>query len=72
MRDVPEHLGDGSGRAVAVSLQRSRYELKEVPVLAELTFRVVYEYADDASLERHTKEAEDLMPQGTGWPRGDV
>jgi hypothetical protein len=30
-------------------------------VLAELTFRVVYEYEDDQSLERHTREAEDLM-----------
>jgi len=30
-------------------------------VLAELTFRVIYQYEDDASLERHTKDAEDLM-----------
>jgi hypothetical protein len=30
-------------------------------VLAELTFRVVYEYEDEAELERHTTQAEDLM-----------
>ena len=30
-------------------------------MLAELTFRVVYQYEDDASLERHTKDAQDLM-----------
>jgi hypothetical protein len=30
-------------------------------VLAELTFRVIYEYEDDQSLERRTREAEDLM-----------
>ena len=30
-------------------------------MLAELTFRVIYQYEDDASLERHTKDAEDLM-----------
>ena len=30
-------------------------------MLAELTFRVVYQYEDDASLARHTKQAEDLM-----------
>ena len=30
-------------------------------MLAELTFRVVYQYEDDRSLERHTREAEDLM-----------
>ena len=29
-------------------------------MLAELTFKIVYQYEDDASLERHTKEAEDL------------
>ena len=33
----------------------------EVSLLAELTFKVVYEYEDDQSLERHTREAEDLM-----------
>jgi hypothetical protein len=32
----------------------------EVNVLAEVTFKIVYQYDDDASLERHTKEAEDL------------
>jgi hypothetical protein len=30
-------------------------------LLAELTFKVVYQYEDDQSLERHTREAEDLM-----------
>ena len=30
-------------------------------MLAELTFRVIYEYEDDQSLERRTREAEDLM-----------
>lgn len=30
-------------------------------MLAELTFKVVFQYDDDASLERHTQEAEDLM-----------
>jgi hypothetical protein len=30
-------------------------------VLAELNFRVVFQYDDDASLERHTTEAENLM-----------
>ena len=30
-------------------------------MLAELTFRVVYQYEDDASLARHTEQAEDLM-----------
>ncbi|HEV3354158.1 MAG TPA: hypothetical protein VG076_14615 [Acidimicrobiales bacterium] len=29
-------------------------------MLAEVTFKIVYQYDDDASLERHTKEAEDL------------
>ena len=29
-------------------------------MLAEVTFKIVYQYEDDASLERHTKEAEDL------------
>jgi hypothetical protein len=29
-------------------------------VLAEVTLKIVYEYQDDASLERHTNEAEDL------------
>jgi hypothetical protein len=32
-------------------------------VLAELTCRVVYEYEDDESLARHTRQAEDLMRQ---------
>ena len=30
-------------------------------MLAELSFRVVYQYGDDESLERHTRQAEDLM-----------
>lgn len=30
-------------------------------MLAELTCRVVYEYEDEQSLERHTKQAQDLM-----------
>jgi hypothetical protein len=30
-------------------------------VLAELTCKVVYEYDDDQSLQRHTTQAEDLM-----------
>ena len=30
-------------------------------MLAELTIRVVFQYEDDASLDRHTTEAEDLM-----------
>jgi hypothetical protein len=29
-------------------------------MLAELTFKVVYEYEDEHSLERHTRQAEDL------------
>lgn len=29
-------------------------------MLAELIFKVVYEYEDEASLERHTRQAEDL------------
>ncbi len=29
-------------------------------MLAELIFKVVYEYEDDTSLERHTRQAEDL------------
>jgi hypothetical protein len=32
-------------------------------MLAELTFKVVYEYSDDQTLERHTTQAEDLMRQ---------
>jgi hypothetical protein len=32
-------------------------------MLAELTFKVVYEYEDDQTLERHTTQAEDLMRQ---------
>jgi hypothetical protein len=32
-------------------------------MLAELTLKVVYEYEDDKTLERHTKQAEDLMRQ---------
>jgi hypothetical protein len=32
-------------------------------VLAELSFRVVYQYDDDRELERHTSQAEDLMRQ---------
>jgi len=32
-------------------------------MLAELTFKVVYEYDDDQSLERHTHQAEDLTRQ---------
>ena len=32
-------------------------------MLAELTFKVVYEYEDDKTLERHTTQAEDLMRQ---------
>jgi hypothetical protein len=30
-------------------------------VLAELTCKIVYQYEDDDSLERHTTQAEDLM-----------
>ena len=30
-------------------------------MLAELTCKVVYQYDDDDSLERHTTQAEDLM-----------
>jgi hypothetical protein len=30
-------------------------------VLAELTFKVVYQYEDDDTLDRHTRQAEDLM-----------
>ncbi len=30
-------------------------------MLAEMRFKVVFQYEDDASLERHTQEAEDLM-----------
>lgn len=30
-------------------------------VLAELNVKVVFQYDDDASLERHTTEAENLM-----------
>jgi hypothetical protein len=33
----------------------------EASVLAELTCKVVYQYEDDDSLERHTAQAEDLM-----------
>lgn len=29
-------------------------------MLAELTLKIIYQYEDDASLERHTREAEDL------------
>jgi hypothetical protein len=29
-------------------------------VLAEITVKIIYQYEDDGSLERHTKEAEDL------------
>ena len=32
-------------------------------MLAELTFKVVYQYEDDQTLDRHTKQAEDLMRQ---------
>ena len=32
-------------------------------MLAELTCRIVYEYDDDVTLERHTHQAEDLMRQ---------
>jgi hypothetical protein len=32
-------------------------------MLAELTFKVVYEYEDDQTLQRHTTQAEDLMRQ---------
>ena len=32
-------------------------------MLAELTCKVVYQYEDDQSLERHTTQAEDLMRQ---------
>jgi hypothetical protein len=32
-------------------------------VLAELTCKVVFEYEDDQTLERHTKQAEDLIRQ---------
>ena len=32
-------------------------------MLAELTFKVVYEYDDEAALERHTRQAEDLTRQ---------
>jgi hypothetical protein len=39
----------------------SQLATTEVHLLAELTFKVVYEYEDDQSLERHTREAEDLM-----------
>ena len=30
-------------------------------MLAELTCRIVYEYDDDVTLERHTRQAEDIM-----------
>jgi len=29
-------------------------------VLAEIVVKIIYQYEDDSSLERHTKEAEDL------------
>jgi hypothetical protein len=32
-------------------------------VLAELSLKVVYEYEDEESLARHTRQAEDLMRQ---------
>jgi hypothetical protein len=32
-------------------------------VLAELRCRIVYQYDDDATLERHTQQAEDLVRQ---------
>ncbi len=32
-------------------------------MLAELNFKVVYEYEDEQSLERHTRQAEDLTRQ---------
>ncbi len=32
-------------------------------MLAELTCRIVYEYDDDVSLDRHTRQAEDMMRQ---------
>ncbi len=32
-------------------------------MLAELTCRIVYEYDDDVSLDRHTRQAEDIMRQ---------
>jgi hypothetical protein len=34
-----------------------------VAVLAELRCRIVYQYDDEASLDRHTHQAEDLMRQ---------
>jgi hypothetical protein len=33
----------------------------EVAVLAELTCRIVFEYDDDVTLDRHIRQAEDLM-----------
>ena len=35
----------------------------EADVLAELTFKVVYEYDDEQSLALHTRQAEDLTRQ---------
>jgi hypothetical protein len=32
-------------------------------VLAELTCKIVFEYDDDVSLARHTRQAEDIMRQ---------
>jgi hypothetical protein len=32
-------------------------------MLAELTVKIVYEYDDEPSLERHTRQAEDLTRQ---------
>ena len=32
-------------------------------MLAELSLKVVYQYEDDQTLERHTTQAEDLMRQ---------